>query len=100
MGIDKIVLCELCIGKVGGSLFITQQHMQQFVVSIIKENDSKVTSVISVKSLIICFNYRSKAQLRVTLSCSEENEYRGPIERNKHKFYKSNTYSRIENYNF
>jgi len=44
-----------------------------FVPSIIKENDLKVTSVISIKSLTIYFNYHSKAQLRVTLSCSEEN---------------------------
>lgn len=71
-----------------------------FVVSIVKENDLKVTSVISIKSLIIYFNYCSNAELRVTLSCSEENGYRGPIERNKHDFHKCKIYSRIEDDNF
>jgi len=64
-----------------------------FIVSIIKKNDLKVTSVISIKSLTIYFNYHTAK----SLSCSEENVYRGPIERNKHDFHKCKTYSRIEN---
>lgn len=75
------------------------QHAWRFVVSIIKESDLKVTSVISSKSLIIYFNYHRNAQLRVTLSCSEENGYREPIEMNNHDFHKCKAQSRIENDN-
>lgn len=75
------------------------QHVWRFVVSIIKESDLKVTSAISSKSLTIYFNYHRNAHLRVTLSCSDENGYRGPIEMNNHDFHKCKAYSRIENGN-
>lgn len=60
------------------------QHAGRFVVSIIKESDLKATSIIA----IIYFSYHSNAQLRVALSCSEENGYRGPIEMKNHDFHK------------
>lgn len=41
------------------------QHVWRFVVSIIKESDLKVTSVISSKSHTIYFNYHPNAQVRV-----------------------------------